>query len=68
MSQHKAENLQKFRVSSVVLGAFFMAVAVCSLLGQFDEVEQSKTILPIAAVIVGLALAGSGIRSLLIKK
>jgi hypothetical protein len=65
MSQHKSTNLQKFRPSSLIIGALFIAVAVCALLGQFNDVERSKTIFPVAAVIIGAVVVGSGVRRLL---
>lgn len=55
-------NTTRIRMGSVFWGAFFIAVALCAMFGQFENLERSKTIAPITLVIVGFVVVMTGVR------
>ena len=57
--------VRKFRISSVVVGLVFVAIAVAALTGEFDEASTYCRVVPVIIVIVGVAAIGSGLRQLI---
>jgi ribose/xylose/arabinose/galactoside ABC-type transport system permease subunit len=56
---------QRVRGSSVLLGSLFIVCAVSALLGQFNDIDRAKAVVPVVIVTMGIVTIANGIRTFL---